>query len=214
MQYSSTALQVYAENNTEQPSPILAQIYQDTYTRIPRPWMISGHLQGRLLAAFSHMLRPARILELGTYTGYSALCLAEGLQPKGVLHTIDKDETLATTVRGYFNQAGMAHKIKYHIGQAADIIPHLDEVFDLVFIDADKKNYSHYYDLVFERLRPDGFIIVDNVLWGGKVLANPGQSLDKNTQAIMHFNAQVHCDPRIANVLLPIRDGLMILRKK
>jgi caffeoyl-CoA O-methyltransferase len=176
--------------------------------------MLSGHLQGRVLAAFSHMLRPNRILEIGTYTGYSALCLVEGLQPEGILHTIDKNKALEATVKDYFKRAGVAHQIKYHIGQAADIIPQLDEVFDLVFIDADKKNYSRYYDLVFDRIRPGGFIIADNVFWGGKVLTVADQPTDKRTQAIIDFNTQVHRDPRVANVLLPIRDGLMILRKK
>lgn len=214
MQYTDNNLQAYAENHTESANPLLTQIYQETYARVPMPQMLSGHLQGRVLAAFSHMLRPTRILEIGTYTGYSALCLVEGLQPGGILHTIDKNKTLAATVNGYFEQAGVAHKIKYHIGKAADIIPQLDEVFDLVFIDADKKNYSHYYNLILDCTRPGGFIIVDNVLWGGKVLALPDQHMDKRTQAITNFNAQVHHDVRVANVLLPIRDGLMILRKK
>jgi caffeoyl-CoA O-methyltransferase len=214
MKHTNTTIQAYAENYTESVPPLLAQIHHDTYAHVPMPHMLAGHLQGRLLAAFSHMIRPDRILEIGTYTGYSALCLAEGLQPEGVLHTIDKNKALEATVRGYFEQAGMAHKIKYHIGQAADIIPQLDEVFDLVFIDADKKNYNHYYNLTFDCIRPGGFIVADNVLWGGKVLAQADKLVDKKTRTIMNFNAQVHCDPRVANVLLPIRDGLMILRKK
>ncbi len=214
MQYTDSNLQAYAENHTESTSSLLSRIHQETYAQVPMPQMLSGHLQGRVLAAFSHMLRPTRILEIGTYTGYSALCLVEGLQPGGLLHTIDKNEALETTVRVYFEQAGVAHKIKYHIGKAIDIIPKLDEVFDLVFIDADKKNYSHYYDLVLGRVRPGGFIIVDNVLWGGKVLTRSDQCMDKRTQALANFNAQVHHDVRVANVLLPIRDGLMVLRKK
>jgi caffeoyl-CoA O-methyltransferase len=214
MQRHDKAIQAYAEDNTEAGPSLLAQIHRDTYAQIPMPRMLAGHLQGRVLAAFSHMLRPARILEIGTYTGYSALCLVEGLRPEGVLHTIDKNKALEATVKNYFRQAGVAHKIEYHIGQATDIIPQLDEVFDLVFIDADKKNYSRYYDLVFDRIRPGGFIIADNVFWGGRVLTAAGQSIDKRTQAIIDFNTQVHCDPRVANVLLPIRDGLMILRKK
>jgi caffeoyl-CoA O-methyltransferase len=214
MKHTDRTIQAYVENHTEAVPPLLARIHQDTYAQVPMPQMLSGHLQGRLLAVFSHMLRPTRILEIGTYTGYSAMCLVEGLQPGGILHTIDKNAALEATVRGYFEQAGMAHKIKYHIGQAADIIPQLDEVFDLVFIDADKKNYIHYYDLVVDRIRPGGFIIADNVLWRGKVLAEADQPVDKKTQTIINFNAQVHRDPRVANVLLPIRDGLMILRKK
>lgn len=214
MQCHHEAVQAYAANNTEAAPSLLAQIHLDTHAQVPMPQMLSGHLQGRVLAAFSHMLRPNRILEIGTYTGYSALCLVEGLQPEGILHTIDKNKALEETVKDYFKRAGVAHKIKYHIGQAADIIPQLDEVFDLVFIDADKKNYSRYYDLVFDRIRPNGFIIADNVFWGGKVLTVADQPTDKRTQAIIDFNIQVHRDPRVANVLLPIRDGLMILRKK
>ena len=207
-------IQAYAEGHTEAEPPLLAKIYHDTHAGVPMPQMIAGHLQGRVLAAFSHMLQPTNILELGTYTGYSALCLAEGLQPGGMLHTIDSNASLETTTRGYFEQAGVAHKIKYHIGQAVAIIPQLDVVFDLVFIDADKKNYALYYNMVFDSVRPGGFIIADNVLWGGKVLPTTDQPADKRTQAIINFNAQVHRDPRVANVLLPIRDGLMILRKK
>lgn len=206
--------QAYAEQHTERAPLLLAQIEQETQASVPLFHMLAGHLQGRLLAAISHMLRPTRILELGTYTGYSALCLAEGLQPGGVLHTIDKNEALAPTVRRYFEQAGLAQQIQYHIGLAADIIPQLAEVFDLVYIDADKRNYQHYYELVLDRVRPGGFIIADNVLWGGKVLADASGVVDKRTQAMIDFNTHVHLDPRVANVLLPIRDGLMILRKK
>jgi len=214
MKHTDSTIQAYSENHTEAAPPLLTKIHQDTYAQVPMPQMLAGHLQGRMLATFSHMLRPSRILEIGTYTGYSALCLAEGLQPGGLLHTIDKNETLESRVKSYFEQAGITHKIKYHIGKAVDVIPQLNEVFDLVFMDADKKNYQRYYDLVLDRIRPGGFLIADNVLWGGKVLTASDQLLDKRTQAIIHFNAQVHRDPRVANVLLPIRDGLMILRKK
>lgn len=215
MNYSDRTVQAYAENHTEAESPLLATIQRDTYAHVAMPQMISGHLQGRLLAAFSHMLRPASILEIGTYTGYSALCLAEGLQQGGILHTIDKNKSLEAMVRSYFQQSDRAHQIRYHIGQAMEIIPKLDTVFDLVFIDADKKNYKNYYELVFDFVKPGGFIIVDNVLWRGKVLTTTDRPvLDKRTQAIINFNTLVHNDPRVANVLLPIRDGLMILRKK
>jgi len=214
MKHTDSTIQSYSENHTEAASPLLTKIHQDTYAQVPLPQMLAGHLQGRVLATFSHMLRPTRILEIGTYTGYSALCLAEGLQPEGMLHTIDRNKTLEATVKSYFEQAGLTQKIKYHIGQAVDIIPQLDEVFDLVFIDADKKNYQRYYDLVLDRIRKGGFLIVDNVLWGGRVLTAVNQPVDERTRAIINFNAQVHRDPRVANVLLPIRDGLMILRKK
>ncbi|MHA7878022.1 MAG: O-methyltransferase [Bacteroidota bacterium] len=214
MEYTDSKIEAYVEKHTEAAPPLLHQIYQETYAQVPLPQMLSGHLQGRLLAAFSHMLRPTRILEIGTYTGYSALCLAEGLQPGGILYTIDSNKALEARVKNYFEQAGVANKIRYRIGKALDIIPGLNEVFDLVFIDADKRNYSHYYNLVLERIRPGGFIIVDNVLWSGRVLTAPDQKTDKRTQAIINFNAQVHHDVRVANVLLPIRDGLMILRKQ
>ncbi len=209
-----STIQAYAEDYTGAEPPLLAQIHRDTYAKVPMPKMLSGYLQGRVLATFAHMIRPTRILEIGTYTGYSAICLAEGLQEGGMLHTIDKNAALAATVRSYFEQAGIAHQVKYHIGQAADVIPQLEEVFDLVFIDADKKNYTHYYDLVFDHVRPGGFIIADNVLWGGKVLTATGQPTDKKTQAIIDFNTRVHRDPRVENVLFPIRDGLMVLRKR
>lgn len=212
MERTDYTIQAYIEDHTEAEPPLLAQIHQDTHAQAPMPHMLAGHLQGRVLAAFSHMLRPTKILEIGTYTGYSALCLAEGLQPGGILHTIDKNAALEATVKSYFVQAGMANTIKYHVGQAADIIPQLDEVFDLVYIDADKKNYKRYYDLVFDHVRTGGFIIADNALWGGQVLTT--HPADKRTKAILEFNTQVHHDPRVANVLLPIRDGLMILRKK
>ena len=214
MERTDTETQAYAEAHTEAASPLLVQIFQDTHAQVPMPQMLAGHLQGRVLATLSHMLRPNKVLEIGTYTGYSALCLAEGLQPGGVLHTIDKNVALEAMVRNYFEQAGMTHQIQYHLGQAADIIPQLDEEFDLVYIDADKKNYRRYYDLVFDRVRPGGFIIADNVLWSGRVLQGAATPTDTRTQAIVDFNAHVHSDPRVANVLLPIRDGLMILRKK
>ena len=215
MQTLAKIVQAYAENHTEAAPVLLDKIYQETYAQVPMPHMIAGHLQGRLLAAFSCMLKPMKILEVGTYTGYSALCLLEGLHPAGILHTIDKNKDLETTVRGYFEQSGMAYRIKYHIGQAADIIPRINEVFDLVFIDADKKNYQLYYDLVLNCTRPGGFIIVDNVLWQGKVLTSTTEKpVSKKTKAIIDFNTKVHRDPRVANLLLPIRDGLMILRKK
>lgn len=214
MNCTDSTTQAYAENHTEEAPPLLAQIQRDTYTQFPMPHMLAGHLQGRVLATFSHMLQPTRILEIGTYTGYSALCLAEGLQPGGVLHTIDNNAALADTVKGYFEQSGKAHQIRYHLGQATDIIPQLEEVFDLVYIDADKRNYQRYYVLVFDRVRSGGFIVVDNVLWKGKVLPDNAHATDKRTQAIIAFNTQVHGDPRVANLLLPIRDGLMILRKK
>ena len=211
MECTDSQTQAYAEQHTEAVPSLLAQIQQETEANIPLPHMLAGHLQGRMLATFSHMLRPARILEIGTYTGYSALCLAEGLQPGGILHTIDKNEALAPVVKRYFEAA--AHQIEFHLGLAAGIIPQLEGIFDLVYMDADKRNYGRYYDLVVDRVCPGGFIIADNVLWRGRVVeATP--AVDKRTQAMINFNNRVHHDPRVANVLLPLRDGLMILRKK
>ena len=207
-------IQAYAEQYTTAVPPLLATIYQETHASVPSPQMLSGHLQGRILAMFSRMLQPRSILEIGTYTGYSALCLAEGLQKDGVLHTIDNNTALARRVRNYFAQAGIQHQVQYHIGQALAIIPQLSETFDLVFIDADKKNYIHDYHLVLDRVRPGGFILADNVLLGGKVLLQASQPPDRQTQAMIDFTTQVHQDPRVENVLLPIRDGLMVLRKK
>jgi caffeoyl-CoA O-methyltransferase len=206
-------LHAYAEQHTEAPSTLLAQIEQDTHAQVPMPQMLSGHLQGRFLALFSRVLRPRCILEIGTYTGYATLCLAEGLHPEGVLHTIDKNSSLEDTVRGYFERSGKAHQIQYYLGEAVDILPHLDEVFDLVFIDADKRHNVLYYEAVVDRVRAGGLIIVDNVLWSGKVLSTD-KPMDQRTQSIRDFNSQVHRDPRVANLLLPLRDGLMILRKK
>jgi predicted O-methyltransferase YrrM len=172
--------------------------------------MLSGHMQGRVLAMFSQMIRPSVILEIGTYTGYSALCLAEGLQPDGKLITIDINEELEGGVRASFKASRFHHQIDYRVGNALEIIPMLNDSFDLVFIDADKENYSRYYDLVINRVPLGGYILADNVLWSGKVLS---EKPDKDTQAIQHFNRKVHMDSRVENVLLPIRDGIMIMRK-
>ena len=176
--------------------------------------MLSGHLQGRVLSMISKMIQPKRILEIGTYTGYSAICLSEGLNKDGLLHTIDVNEELESMVRGkYFKAAGTDNKINYHIGNAVKIIPTLNEIFDLVFIDADKQNYSNYYDLVFDKVRSGGFIIADNVLWSGKILDDP-KKMDVDTKAIYDYNKKVHTDERVDHVLFPIRDGLMVARKK
>jgi caffeoyl-CoA O-methyltransferase len=163
---------------------------------------------------FSNMIQPRQILEIGTYTGYSALCMAEGLQPGGTLHTIDINEELEERVRGYFAESGYGESIKLHIGNALEIIPTIEATFDLVFIDADKINYGRYYDLVIDKVRPGGYIIADNVLWSGKVLEKYRKKLDEDTQAVMDFNRQVQQDARVENLLLPVRDGLMIARKK
>jgi caffeoyl-CoA O-methyltransferase len=208
MEIINEKLQRYAEQHTSGESDLLKKINRDTHANVMMPRMLSGHLQGRVLAMISHMIKPSRILEIGTYTGYSALCLAEGLSRDGKLITIDINEELGAMVRGHF--AGFQDKIEYKIGNALHIIPTLNESFDLVFIDADKSSYGNYFDLVIDKVRPGGFILADNVLWSGKVLnKNP----DTDTQAIIAFNHKVQNDSRVENVLLPIRDGIMMIRK-
>lgn len=210
MDFLSEDLQRYIEGHTHGESEILAQINRDTQAHVLKPRMLSGHLQGRVLAMISHMIQPMRILEIGTYTGYSAICLAEGLREGGVLITIDINEELQTRVKRNFSEAGVRDKIDYRIGNALAIIPSLPDDFDLVFMDADKANYSAYFDLVIDKIKLNGFILADNVLWSGKVIDG---SRDKDTQAILEFNTKVHTDTRVENVLLPIRDGIMMLRK-
>lgn len=210
MEFLDKDLMDYVEQHTSPETDLLKEINRDTHANVLMPRMLSGHLQGRVLATFSHMLKPKAILEIGTYTGYSALCLAEGLAPDGQLHTIDINEELEEKVRGFFQKSPYADAIHYHIGNATAIIPTLSHTWDLVFIDADKKNYSRYFELVIDRVRPGGFIIADNVLWSGKVV---GPKTDTDTEAIRGFNQQVHEDERVENVLFPLRDGLMVLRK-
>ncbi|MFT2008917.1 O-methyltransferase [Pontibacter sp. 13R65] len=213
MEFLDEELQRYAEDHTSAESELLHKVNRQTHLQVLKPRMLSGHLQGRLLAMFSQMIRPKQILEVGTYTGYSALCLAEGLQPGGTLHTIDKNEELEDRVLGYFKEAGLEDSIKLHIGNALKIIPSLDTAFDLVFLDADKINYANYYDLVFDKVAPGGYIIADNVLWSGKVLEKYRKKLDEDTAAVIAFNKKIHDDTRVENILLPVRDGLLVARK-
>jgi caffeoyl-CoA O-methyltransferase len=207
-----TTLAQYVEAHTSPESPVLRKLNRETYAKVLMPRMLSGHLQGRVLSMISHMLRPDTILEIGTFTGYSAICLAEGLREGGTLITLDINEELESWVRSYFAEAGISDKVDYRIGNALEIIPQLNHTFDLVFIDADKVNYGRYYDLVFDKVRPGGFIVADNVLWSGKVVQTG--KIDADTQVILDFNERVHGDSRVENVLLPVRDGLMVVRKK
>ncbi len=214
MDFLPADLAAYADAHTTPESHTLRRLNRDTHAHVLRPRMLSGHGQGRLLALISQMVRPHRILEIGTYTGYSALCLAEGLLPDGRLITIDSNEELETIARTYWAESPYAHQIDYRLGEAATVLSTLsDEVFDLVFIDADKENYSLYYDLIFDQVRPGGLILADNVLWSGKVV-DPLQANDHVTQAVMAFNQKIHDDPRVDNVLLPVRDGIMMARKR
>jgi caffeoyl-CoA O-methyltransferase len=214
MDLFSPDLLAYVEQHTSPEPALLQKLNRETYAKVLMPRMLSGHLQGRVLAMFSHMLRPRQILEIGTFTGYSALCLAEGLLPEGTLHTIDINEELEEMVRGYFTQAGLSDRINYYLGNALEVVPSIGETFDLVFIDADKANYSAYFDLVIDRVRPGGIILADNVLWSGKVVAETGQKISRDTQVILDFNRKVQEDERVENVLFPIRDGLMVMRRK
>ncbi len=210
MDFLSRDIEQYAKAHTSSESDLLKKIDRETNAEVLMPRMVSGHLQGRFLSTVSNMIKPKTILEIGTYTGYSAICLAEGLSSNGKLITIDINEELETRVRGYFKEGGLESKIDYRIGDAAKIIPTLDINFDLVFIDADKQNYSLYYDLIFDKVPVGGFILADNVLWSGKVVQT---KIDKDTKAIKEFNQKVNQDERDKTMLLPLRDGIMIVQK-
>ena len=208
----SHQIQEYSEQHTSEPPELLQNIERETHLEVLKPRMLSGALQGRFLAMLSHMARPNHILEIGTYTGYSALCLAEGLAEGGELHTIDCNEELQNRVTRYISQSKYAEQVKLHIGNALEIIPTLNHSWDLVFIDADKQNYAAYYDLILPNVNKGGIIIADNVLWSGKVAEQDKR--DKKTEALRQFNAMVQQDIRVDNVLLPVRDGLLMVRKK
>ena len=212
MEFLDPQLSKYVEEHTEGESALLKKINRDTNAHVLMPRMLSGHLQGRVLSMISSMVRPKNILEIGTFTGYSALCLAEFLDPEGEITTIDINEELEARVREYFKASGKEKQINYLIGNALKIIPSLTKMYDIVFIDADKKNYSQYFDLTIDKVRKGGFILADNVLWSGKVIQSILKK-DADLEAILEFNDKVHNDPRVSNVLFPIRDGLMVLRK-
>ncbi len=203
----------YALLHTAAESEWLYNLNRETHQKILKPRMLSGHMQGRILSMFSHMIKPERILEIGTYTGYSALCLAEGLTETGKLITIDINEELQDFVQKHIDASPYKNKIQQHIGVALEIIPTLNEEFDIVFIDADKENYLPYFNLVFDKVKSGGYIIADNVLWSGKVV-EPVKANDTDTQKLLEFNAHIQKHKGVENVLLPVRDGLMICRKK
>lgn len=212
MEFIDDNIEAYSLAHSQPESEILKKLNRDTHAHVLMPRMLSGHMQGNLLRMLSNMIQPKQILEIGTYTGYSGICLAQGLQEGGTLHTIDINEELEKMVRSFFDQAGLSNKINYYIGNALEIIPTIKEKFDLVFIDADKKNYAAYYDMIFDNVNVGGYIIADNVLWSGKVLDAPAK-MDADTKAIDAFNKKIHNDPRVEHMLLPVRDGLMIVRK-
>jgi predicted O-methyltransferase YrrM len=212
MNFIDPAIEKYSEEHSELESTFLYQLNRDTHLKVLQPRMLSGRLQGRLLSMLSHLVQPEHILEIGTYTGYSALCLAEGLQQTGKIITIDCNEDLTYFTQDVFAKSEYATQIDFRIGNALEIIPTLQENFDLVFIDADKSNYLNYYNLVLPKVRKGGLIIADNVLWSGKVLDTENNT-DIDTLVIHEFNQTVNLDARVQNVLLPVRDGLMVLRK-
>lgn len=202
----------YVVAHSEEEPDLLKQLTRETYQKILQPIMLSGPYQGRVLSMISKLIRPKYVLELGTFTGYSTLCLAEGLQAKGEIHTIDVNEELVDFQRKYFKKSNYNKQIHQHLGKALDIIPTLDQSFDLVFIDADKPNYTHYFNAIIDLLNPGGIILSDNVLWHGKVI-EPLDKKDYSTKAVLEFNTILKNDKRIETVLLPIRDGLTISRK-
>ncbi len=201
----------YLEKTCDVEPALLKRINRETYLKETRPHMLSGHYQGRLLALLSKLVSPKKVLEIGTFTGYATLCLAEGLPPTGEIHTIDNNAELEDRVLGYFEESGFRSAIQYHVGDAATIIPKLPGPFDLVFIDADKKNNELYYELAMEKCRTGGLILIDNVLWKGKVVEN---AADSQTQQIVSLNEQLANDNRVDKLILPIRDGLFVLRKR
>jgi predicted O-methyltransferase YrrM len=213
MELFDPALLAYCESTSTAEDALLKKIVRETQAKVLMPRMLSGHLQGKMLEFFSKMLQPKTILEVGTYTGYSGICMARGLRPDGKLITLDINDELEPMVRGFFEESGLAPRIDYKLGNARDIIPTLAGPFDLVFIDADKFYYSEYFDLVIDKVPSGGIILADNVLWSGKILVDEGQKIDKDTQALLDFNRKVQDDPRVENVLLPIRDGVLMARK-
>ncbi|MCZ2472989.1 O-methyltransferase [Aquirufa ecclesiirivi] len=212
MEFIDPAIDAYSRAFSEPESDLLKRLDRETHAQILQPRMLSGHLQGRFLALISSLMQPKLILEIGTYTGYSALCLAEGLVSTGKLITLDVNEELERFTRSFFDQSPLGSQIDYRIVDAKDEIPNIQEEIDLVFIDADKRNYALYFDLVVDKVRKGGLIIVDNVLWSGKVVDESAK--DKSTQALRDFNQKCLQDQRVENLLLPLRDGLLILKKK
>jgi len=202
----------YARQHSTPEDDVLHALYRETHLTTVYPRMLSGHLQGMLLNLISHIMSPSRILEIGTFTGYSAICMARGLAKGGILHTIDINDELAEIATRYFRLAGLEKSIILHNGDALNVIPELKEVFDLVFVDGDKEQYIRYYELVMPKLRPGGIILVDNVLWSGKVLPDNPDG-DKETLSIREFNSMIAGDNRVEKLLLPFRDGIFMIRK-
>ena len=212
MDFLSSEIENYSLSHTSEENDLLKDLNRQTHVQVLQPRMLSGHLQGRILSMFSCMIRPSRVLEIGTYTGYSALCIAEGISENGKIITIDSNKELELFTRTYFSKSKFNNQIEFIVGNALNVIPQLEETWDLIFIDADKENYLNYYELVLKNVRKGGFIIADNVLWSGKVTQEISPN-DNETSGIVEFNKKVNEDSRVENVLVPVRDGLMVLRK-
>lgn len=213
MEFISDELLKYCEDHTSEEDLLLQKITRETQLKVLKPRMLSGQLQGKMLELFTKMINPKIVLEVGTYTGYSAICMARGLSKSGKLITLDINDELETMVRGFFKESGLADQIDYRLGNALELLPKVEGPIDLAFIDADKINNDTYYELILEKMNSGGIIMADNVLWSGKVLVEEGKKIDKDTQAILDFNAKITEDSRVENVLLPIRDGIMMARK-
>lgn len=212
MNFLPEEIEQYAERFTTAEPNVLDELNRYTHGNVLQPRMLSGHLQGRVISMISNMIQPKVVVEVGTYTGYSAICWAEGLASGGVVHTIEVDDELEPKIQKFINRSAFADQIQLHIADAIDKLEELQGPFDIVFLDADKSNYSNYLDLVFDKVRVGGYIVADNVLWSGKVIEEL-EKMDADTKALFEFAQKVHNEPKLENVLLPIRDGLMIARK-
>jgi len=213
MEFLDPKIDEYVSAHSEDEPLVLKELTRETWLKAINPRMLAGHLQGRTLSMISHMIKPKTVLEIGTFTGYSAICLAEGLAENGKIITIDINEELEAFAKKYFVKAGIETKIEQRIGDAMEFVPSITEELDLVFIDADKTNYANYYEMVLPKLRIGGYIIADNVLWSGKILEDSNKD-DADTKALIDFNKKVQADNRVQNVLFPIRDGIQVIRKK
>ena len=214
MEIIANLINQYCTEHTSPENEVLKSLNRYTHANVLQPRMLSGHFQGRLLSMLSNMIRPKYILEIGTYTGYSALCLAEGLSENGKLITIDVNAEREDLVNTYIEKANMKDKIHHIIGDAYNIVKSISHSFDLVFIDADKQNYIRYYELIIDKLSPNGYLLLDNMLWDGKVIDEDCLKKDRDAQLLNTLNKQIQSDPRVENILLPIRDGLMLVRKR
>ena len=210
MEFLPETINSYSLENTEKEPKLLSELNRETWANVMIPRMLSGHLQGRVLSMISKMIHPTNIIEVGTYTGYSALCMAEGLKESGKIHTLDINEEYTSVAKKYFDKSDYKENIIQHIGNAVDLIPQLNDKFQLAFLDADKENYSNYFDLIINKMDIGGYIIADNVLWSGKVTE---ENKDEETMALHNYNKKVLSDKRVETVLLPVRDGLNISRK-